>query len=375
MTSTSTFDRWEKDPLFAAAEEVQEAADRMESIYRRWIYESKSHAKPAGGEGDASGELELRKELHAALGAAKWQLEVFDRASRSKNDVSSVDADARVRHSQFVSTIGNQLLTVENSLGGLEIEERGKPVVWVQLDEGERDELAMFLSCPQSSEEQKARPGAVVAGSCKGHRLPPLPYSSGGVRSEGKDLNGEVRIDLPKSSVVPAELDSRDNREEKKHGHRRAASLGVDLGFWNNSMSNDDCAQRSSVEWPDVAPPPKVLSFSGLASAAESTWKTKWVKNGFRKWRAGDQHHASESIPLQSNEFSRDLRTCYEKSKDCLSSCGDESYDKHVYGCIGAFQRLLQRSQYQIQYGRPVHVIFWLVLAFLLIGISLAFFS
>ena len=29
MASISTFERWEKDPLFSAAEEVQESADRF----------------------------------------------------------------------------------------------------------------------------------------------------------------------------------------------------------------------------------------------------------------------------------------------------------------------------------------------------------
>ncbi|KAF0922022.1 hypothetical protein E2562_023982 [Oryza meyeriana var. granulata] len=33
----TSFDRWEKDPFFPAAEEVQESADRMESVYRIWV--------------------------------------------------------------------------------------------------------------------------------------------------------------------------------------------------------------------------------------------------------------------------------------------------------------------------------------------------
>lgn len=85
----SAFDRWEKDPFFYAAEEVQESADRyqislgiqfcsvpflkkrdgllwlfhfcrMESAYRRWMHEKEG--------------AEVRRELHIALGTAKWQV-------------------------------------------------------------------------------------------------------------------------------------------------------------------------------------------------------------------------------------------------------------------------------------------------------------
>ncbi|CAA7393562.1 unnamed protein product [Spirodela intermedia] len=369
MTSTSTFDRWEKDPFFAVAEEVQESADRMESIYRRWMHEKKGHPKLEGEE-EASGEPELRRELHAALGTAKWQLEEFDRASRSNGPANETDDDSRKRHSQFVAAIGNQILAVEGALKDLEIEGGRTPLVWVRLDEGERDELAMFLSGPQSSIEQKMRLVAPCTALNEGKKIPPLAPGSGNGWSETKGINREVRIDLPKSSVVSNEPGAKDAREERKHGHRRAASVGADLGTWKSSISNEDSPRRSLNERPDM-PPPKVLSFSGLSMAAESTWRIKWVKNGFRKWKGSDQHHTSDSIPLKTNQYSQDLDTFCEKGKSCLSDCGDESYDKQIYGCIGTFQRQLQRSQYQIQYGRPIQVIFWVALAFLLITLLL----
>lgn len=65
----------------------------------------------------------------------------------------------------------------------------------------------------------------------------------------------------------------------------------------------------------------------------------------------------------------------YEKSKSCLSSYGDASYDKQLYGWFGALQRQVQRSQYQIQYGHPNQTIFWVILVVLLLGeFSLPFF-
>ncbi|KAL6995411.1 hypothetical protein U1Q18_005548, partial [Sarracenia purpurea var. burkii] len=62
----SHFDRWEKDPFFSAAEEVQESADRMESTYRTWIYSMKESSSMWNSE-------ELRRDLLTALGTTKWQ--------------------------------------------------------------------------------------------------------------------------------------------------------------------------------------------------------------------------------------------------------------------------------------------------------------
>lgn len=100
----TSFDRWEKDPFFLAAEEVQESADRyarrryarglgffffvpvlmdlavvfscsrlrrMESVYKIWVQERSGGDSALGGE---VGAVELRRELHTALGTAKWQV-------------------------------------------------------------------------------------------------------------------------------------------------------------------------------------------------------------------------------------------------------------------------------------------------------------
>ncbi|KAH0916009.1 hypothetical protein HID58_030455, partial [Brassica napus] len=48
---TTSLDRWEKDPFFAAAEEVQESADRMESAYRSWIKRGSSNSLKEADDG------------------------------------------------------------------------------------------------------------------------------------------------------------------------------------------------------------------------------------------------------------------------------------------------------------------------------------
>ncbi|KAF9621688.1 hypothetical protein IFM89_026581 [Coptis chinensis] len=135
----ANFDRWEKDPFFSAAEEVQESADRMESTYRTWIHEKKL----ASTNCDLN---EIRRDLQTALGTAKWQLEEFERAVKSSY-VDSLAEDARTRHCQFIDAIGSQIATAENSLKETSGEEgKTTSLPWVRLDQGERDELAVFLS-------------------------------------------------------------------------------------------------------------------------------------------------------------------------------------------------------------------------------------
>ena len=61
------------------------------------------------------------------------------------------------------------------------------------------------------------------------------------------------------------------------------------------------------------------------------------------------------------------INLCYEKSKSCLEGC-DECYDKQLYGWYGAIQRQLQRSQYHMQYSRPMQVVFSAVILLCVIG-------
>lgn len=309
------FDRWEKDPFFPAAEEVQESADRMESAYRRWIHES--------GSSDVSGQL--LRDLHTALGTAKWQLEELDRAVKSNDGACLAGEDTRARHGQFVGTIGNQIMAVENSLKESNREKGENAHPWVRLDEGERDELALFLSC--ASPELGKQPTLPVSGEN-------MADSNGG----------------------------------RAHGHRRTASACADMSSWKISLPID----YSSLN----LPPPKVSSFSCLTKVLESSSKVNLSKNGFRKWRGGDQHQHddSEMICSRNHQLSRGCNACYERSNSCLSCCGDEVDDKQLYGWFGALQRQLQRSQYQIRYGRPVQMFFCAIIVFLLI-VVLAFWT
>ncbi|KAF6165259.1 hypothetical protein GIB67_030441 [Kingdonia uniflora] len=339
----SNFDRWEKDPFFTAAEEVQESADRMESTYRTWIHERKDGR-------DVGYADELRRDLKTTLGTAKWQMEEFERAVKSSYVDSSAE-DARTRHNQFIAAISNQILMVENSLKESVLSDGQAEMSWVRLDEGERDELALFLS-----------------GSSDDISLTPSSKDDG----EAAEMHKESMPEYVKDSCRSAEWGSQESKEEKLHGHRRTASASADISAWKIVDMGENIEGKN--ERPNK-PPPRILSFSGLLNTMEPMTKVKW---SIRKWKNVDRHQAADTLPLRSNELSRDFVTyfryvvfkgidaCYERSKSCLNSC-DDSYDKQIYGWLGSVQRQLQRSQYRIQYGRPVQVAFWIFLAFCLI--------
>ncbi|KAJ9548360.1 hypothetical protein OSB04_020903, partial [Centaurea solstitialis] len=145
MLVANSFDLWQKDIFFSAAEEVQASADIMESAYRTWVRQKR--------EGLTSSDLdELCRELQTALGTTKWQLDEFQRAVRMsyRNTVEDV---RMTRHKQFVSAIASQISRVESALKEYFNDEVRKPLRWVNLDEEECDDLAMFLSgCPKDSE-------------------------------------------------------------------------------------------------------------------------------------------------------------------------------------------------------------------------------
>ncbi|XP_038717427.1 uncharacterized protein LOC120010704 isoform X1 [Tripterygium wilfordii] len=323
----SSFDRWEKDPFFSAAEEVQESADRLESTYRTWIHAKKN----ASGMWDFE---ELRRDLQTALGTTKWQLEEFERAVRSSHSNNSND-DARDRHHEFVVVIEDQISRIQDSLQESAISEGKPPVPWVHLDEGESNELALFLSGPATSGGS-----SYVKVQGRNNEFP-------------KNTVKELAPDFSKNSSLSTE----------SHGHRRTASASAYIGAWEIAISDDAHPPNLPNGQPPV-PPRKIPSLSGFLSTMESA--SNWPKNGVRKWKAVDRHEGADTALLPSLQLTKGINACYEKSKSCIDSC-DDYYDKQFHGWYGAIQRQLQRSQYQMQYSRPVQVGLWIVLFLCLI--------
>lgn len=336
----SNFDRWEKDPFFSAAEEVQESADRMESTYRTWIHSKKDSSGTWNSE-------EIRRDLRTALGTTKWQLEEFERAIKPCYADSSAE-DAKQRHKEFIIAIESQISKIESALHNSSVSDGKPPRPWVHLDEGERDELALFLSKPAINVDTTFVNVNIMGEQCANSLGP----------------NTQSTADCRKNS-----LHSPESKVDKLTGHRRTASASADIGAWKISVSDDVFPQSSSNE--NREPPPrKIPSFSGFLNKMETASKMKWSSNGYRKLKTTDHRQEADNLLPRSHELTRGIEDCYERSKSCLDGC-DNSYDKQLYGCHGSIQRLLQRSQYQLQYSQPLKMVFWIVL----LVCSLGFFA
>lgn len=334
---TSQFDRWEKDPFFPAAEEVQESADRMESTYRTWVHAVKKNSSMWNAD-------EVKRDLLLALGTTKWQLEEFERAVKSSYKNSTLD-DAKDRHREFIKAMEAQISKTDSALQNSAVS-AGKPPPhpWVRLDEGECNELELFLTGSMAS-KGKDSPKVLAQ-----DQLSPKPPEADKESPPGRVKNFSDSVELARM----------DFRHDRFHGHRRTASAGADIGNWNIAVDDNVLLQGSSVVRREQ-PPPKIPSVSGFLNTMESASKLKWQKNGNRKLKLPDRQQDVDTALLQPNHLPKGINACYDRCKSCLEN-GDGCCDKQLYGWYGAIQRQLQRSQYHMQYRRPVQVVLWIAL-------------
>lgn len=206
------------------------------------------------------------------------QLEEFERAVKLSYANTSAE-DARDRHHQFVIAIRNQISTIEISLKESTLSKGKTSVPWVRLDEGECNELALFLSGPSTNGEEAQLKTNVIAET-----------------SGLKVTNTEALPNCSKSGFLES--------EEKLYGHRRTASASADMDTWTITMPDIDFQQRSNTGQAELLPR-KIPSFSGLLKSMESASKMKWSKNGFRKWRIVDSKQESDTSLSRSQQLSR----------------------------------------------------------------------
>lgn len=177
-------------------------------------------------------------------------------------------------------------MKTENSLQESALSEGKAPLPWVRLDEGERDELALFLSGPSTYEDETP------------------------VKSNRRDIESSLVTDRDsspdclKNSRHSAELGSVEARDDKSHGHRRTASASADIGAWKIIVP-DDGYQQNSFNGQTGLPVRKIPSLSGFLGSMESASKVKWSKNGFRKWKATDCQQVADTALLRSPQLSR----------------------------------------------------------------------
>ncbi|KAL6995412.1 hypothetical protein U1Q18_005549 [Sarracenia purpurea var. burkii] len=287
------------------------------------------------------------------------QLEEFERAVKSSYN-KSVDDNAKERHRQFIIAIECHISKIESSLHESAISDGKPPLPWVHLDDRECHELALFLSGPPMHTDK------IYAKNHGKDGLLAMPQ-------ETDDRSTKESLNYSRHSV---EWNLVEAVDEKLPGHRRTASAGPDIGFLKIEVADDVFPQSTSSGRPGP-PPRKIPSVSGWLSTMETASKLKWSKNGYRKLKNMDHSQEPDNTLSQSQQVTKyvanayipafsakGINACSERSKSCLdgSSGCDDCYEKQLYGWYGAIQRLLQRSQYQMQYSRPIQMVLSMVL-------------
>ncbi|KAG8085741.1 hypothetical protein GUJ93_ZPchr0010g10037 [Zizania palustris] len=146
------FGRWEADPLFPAAECVQDSADRMEGVYRLLLHERKLiHDDTSNTKLHIP--IQYERDVSTALGTTKWQLEQFEREvnAASLSNKSNSRENAILQFRQFIRAISVHISQVEDSLEGLRTDSSRYPKQSYSIDH-DGDGLASFLSGSNSKD-------------------------------------------------------------------------------------------------------------------------------------------------------------------------------------------------------------------------------
>ncbi|XP_039128548.1 uncharacterized protein LOC120264776 isoform X1 [Dioscorea cayenensis subsp. rotundata] len=149
----NSFGRWEADPLFSAAEVVQDSADRMESVFQMLLHEQKL-VQGESSDSKLLGQIQYhRRDLLTALETTKWQLEDFERAVNfaASSDKSNSRQNAIVKHREFIIAIREQSAQVERGLAS-STTDFDRNSQWAALNEQDRDGLASSLSGGDSND-------------------------------------------------------------------------------------------------------------------------------------------------------------------------------------------------------------------------------
>ncbi|KAL6842252.1 hypothetical protein ACP4OV_027900 [Aristida adscensionis] len=347
MAAPGGLEQWQKDGLFQAAEEVQESADLMESIYRTWTRERTNNSN--------SEEVnDLQRELQTALGTAKWQLEQFERAVSSSNDKYSLEESTMARRRQFVVAMEDQIGRVEKAINGSSIDSGKRGFNWVKLDDEERDDLVSFLSAPAEFYSEMRNTDNSYHIPCR--------------QNNGTNGHNDVALVIKDITEIPAREISGVKSDvcgltEDLHDYRTNLASGDD--HWKIDIGNEIVDRKSSPKRADTS---NQTTISGTRKGAECLTRERWFWNGLWKPKSDEHHPSRYDMPNHLNFrgiylIAQRFNGLTERSRIYLSSWKENS---RISGRTGGLH--LQCQQQNIQFGRSIRITLLLVLSIFLIG-------
>ncbi|KAE8098555.1 hypothetical protein FH972_016608 [Carpinus fangiana] len=378
----SSLHQWESDPLFSAAEVVQDSADRMESLFRLLLHEQslvhEEHPDP---------KLLLsidyhRRDLATTLETAKWQLEDFERAVSlsSVTDKPQMRDDILSRHKQFVIAIREQIINMEKSLEDASLGDtmRMRNTEWINLNEQDRDGLALFLSGGNPAESfnnynvedssiMKRFLDPTTAASSKDTASGLAEHSSKEI--ESLNINGISQIDH--------NFDSRKDNNMRKMGSHFSSRLGFEAP---DCLQETSCNRHGEDEsWDLEANEAKPKSFFHgnklygwwsrlnvfcFSNNLRTAYGSSVSRNYTKRLKDGEENRHSPSYI----DTSHGAQGHHSRSRGMYFSV----LTKVMYFCywLGACRARYQRSPYHVQVNRhSIQLTLIILLAIIILGL------
>eukprot|EP00250_Pteridium_aquilinum_P019013 c24251_g7_i1 orf=534-1586(+) len=255
----AVFSSWETDPFYAAAADIQESADRMESAYRNWL----NRRALAGEESADERSINFHnQEVTTALDTTKWQLEEFEKAvtDLAQRNTTLLGDDVSKRHFSFIGAIRSQIGLIEGMLHKCMDIRLLNTLHSGKLDAKERDQLEMFLS------------------GCASF---PLEKENGSLFTSSK-------VYAPVSGMKK----SMDPRLASSHHNSRV--FGVSSDSSSKKCAGDGCKfeLQSCLEIVKTSsvPSEKPNTIKLLQEEVNGVGKLGRTTNGFRRWKKGYNH-------------------------------------------------------------------------------------
>lgn len=309
-----SFRQWESDPLFSAAEVVQDSADRMDSLFHIFLHEQTLAQGSPTDQNLAVSINHHRRDLTTAIGTTKWQLEDFERAVGS-----NMREDVVTSHKQFIRAIEEQIFQVERSLENFSVGTSDSGSHWMNLNEKDRDGLASFLSGGYHENHFAQREGD----SSIMRRF--LDQTKG---DEIEELKNE-EIEKPHvASVVHIDRSS-DNLKSgtlRKTGSRFETSISIEDGHNDWGPESSDSNAKSYFSKNRSRGSRARLDVLGFVSNVWSVYGGKMIrafdrtpKSGKRMGKDFDQNPAVPYTEVSQTEqgFFKDILQSFSWDADC----------------------------------------------------------
>ncbi|KAA8518576.1 hypothetical protein F0562_016050 [Nyssa sinensis] len=327
-----------------------------------------------------------RRDLATTLETAKWQLEDFERevSLSAMEDKSQTRENVISRHKQFIKAIREQIIHVEKSVEDPSVGDLVRNTEWVNLNEQDRDGLALFLSGGNPI-EHAAHHDSEDSNIMRRFLDPTAPSSSNDEiiehntgEIENVHMNGYMHIDHS--------FDSKENKL-RKVGSYYSAQMGFDApssleevacdrhgedGSWD--LEANEAKSKSFFQKNKLRGYYRGVNVFGSLGNLLSTDASSASRSFTKRWKDGEeQRHPSSYIDVshasQGHLARMRLASVYSS---CQGFCSELfSRIMHLCSWLGERKLRYQRSQYRIQVNRhSIQLISAMLFTLVVLGLS-----